>query len=114
VITPKIIYWSLAGIIIISLLFYLGFQVHAFARSPILFIDLPQNLTTEQQTIMIKGQTCRDAKLLLNNQEIIVNERGDFQEKIYLQEGLNILNFQAINSRNKTTYVTRSIYKLVN
>ncbi|MFH1392208.1 MAG: hypothetical protein ABIG90_00800 [bacterium] len=110
-ITPKIIYYFLSGLIVTAVILYLGFQISAFAGSPILFIDLPLDLTIEQETIMIKGQTSRDAKVLINNQEIAVDEQGNFQEEIYLQPGSNILNFQAINSRDKITYAQRRIFR---
>lgn len=113
-ITPKIIYWSFGCLIIFGVLVYLGFQINAFARAPILFIDLPDDLTVEQNTIMITGQTTRDARLFINNQEVIVSDNGYFQEEIYLQTGINILNFKSINRKNKTTYAQRKIFKSQN
>lgn len=110
-ITPKKIYWFLGCLIIVSVFTYLGFQIKAFAGVPILLIDLPQDLTVDQETIIINGQTSRDSKVLINDQEIVVGEQGSFEEKIYLQIGENILNFQAINNREKTTYAQRRIFR---
>ncbi len=110
-ITPKKIYWPAGCLIVIIILLYLGFQINAFAGSPVLFIDLPQELIVEQETIIIKGQTSRDSKVLINNQELAVSDQGNFEEEVYLQMGLNILNLQAINSRGKATYVQRRILR---
>lgn len=110
-ITPKKIYWPAGCLIIIIILLYLGFQINAFAGSPVLFIDLPQDLTVEQETIIIKGQTSRDSKILINNQELAVDDQGNFQEEVYLQMGLNILNLQAVNSRGKATYVQKRVLR---
>jgi len=110
-ITPKKIYWPAGCSVIVIVLFYLGFQINAFARSPILFVDLPQDLTVEQAIITIKGQTSKDAKVLINNQELAVDDQGNFQEEVYLQPGLNILNLQAVNSRDKATYVQKRILR---
>lgn len=111
-ITPKKIYWSCGTAVIFGVLLYLGLAIHAFASSPILFIDLPEDLIVFQEKIMIKGQTSRDANLLINNQEVVVNENGYFIEEIYLQPGDNILNFKAINRKKKITYAQRRIQRI--
>lgn len=109
--TPKKIYWLFGGAMIVFIVTYLGFQISAFAGSPTLFIDLPPNLILEEATIIIKGQTSRDAKVWINNQELVVDEQGNFKEKIYLLPGENILNFQALNSRGKITFAQRRIFR---
>lgn len=110
-ITPRTIYWSFGSLIIILVLLYLGVQVSAFALGPSLSVDLPESLITTEESIVIKGETSKNSRVLINNQEILVQESGNFQEVIYLQTGENILDFKSINHKNKTTHLERRILR---
>jgi hypothetical protein len=111
-ITPKQIHWFLGGLVMVGFLTYLGFEVLAFARSPLLILEVPrEDLTVEEASLTIKGTTSRDSRLFINREEVSVNDKGYFEEKINLQPGLNILNFEAVNRAGKRTYVQRKVIR---
>ncbi len=47
------------------------------------------------------GFTDEDAKLTINDQPVLVNDKGAFKEDILLQSGMNTISIKAINRFNK-------------
>ena len=109
-ITPKILSIFAVILAIFGFLFYLGWQIYQFASPPDLEIfEPPSDLTIFQNNITIKGRITRDAKLMLNNIEILTNDKQEFEKQINLQPGINILEFKAENRLGKTKKIIRKI-----
>ncbi|NTV40848.1 MAG: helix-turn-helix domain-containing protein [Candidatus Moranbacteria bacterium] len=104
VITPKMI--VVTGILIAAFgsFLYLYFQVNNFISTPRLVIIKPSDGSTiNQGTTHVVGMAEKDALVTINDQPVMVNERGDFSEDVGLKDGLNIINVKARNKFNKET-----------
>lgn len=107
VITPKIIVAAIVIFFIGLGFFYLYRELNMFISSPRLVIQEPQNnFVTEENIIAIEGITEKDAKLFINNQQIIVDENGKFSENLVVQPGLNKITIKAVNRFDKSSEKT--------
>jgi cytoskeletal protein RodZ len=104
VITPKFMVAILIVFFIGLGFFYLYRELSTFISSPRLIIMEPiDNFVTEEKTVKVEGETEKDSKLYLNNQQIIVDENGKFSENLILQPGLNTINIRSVNRFDKSS-----------
>jgi cytoskeleton protein RodZ len=109
-ITPKMITVILIFVIGIGGFSYLYREIGRFAALPRLVVTNPTgDSSVEGNSIQIAGYTDQDAKLAINDQPVIVNDNGQFQENILLQDGLNKIVISSVNRFGKTAMRTLNI-----
>jgi transcriptional regulator with XRE-family HTH domain len=101
-------------LLVITLIFicfgYLGWETKKIISPPMLLVESPQNnLITNKQVVEVRGRTAREAKLLINEQEVFVGSDGVFSDKIFLQEGLNIIKISAQKRYSKVNEIFRKV-----
>lgn len=106
---PFIIKYSL---IFITLLFlgYLLMQYWQFAQAPILIVSKPQ----DQKEVLgnqveVTGRTDPNAKVDVNGQEVLVDEKGIFSAAVNLNPGVNVLYITSRNSQKRETQIKRTV-----
>ncbi|HNP75360.1 MAG TPA: helix-turn-helix domain-containing protein [bacterium] len=93
---PKFIRNLMVVVAATSILFFLGFKVKDIFVAPNLEIVEPVNgLITEARQVEIIGQAEPEVELVINNQNIFVNEAGEFTTQVDLQKGLNLIKITA-------------------
>jgi hypothetical protein len=101
-VTPKMVTVILALVIAIGGSYYLYKEIGRFAALPRLVVTNPIGDTSVAgNSISISGYTDQDAKLSINDQPVMVNDNGEFQENILLQEGVNKINISSVNRFGK-------------
>lgn len=113
-ITPKIITYFLIILAIIFALFYFWRQINFLTETPTLALQEPQQELVETPIITIKGLTNTKNKLTINDEEVYVNEIGEFQKEVMLQSGLNIFLITAINGLGKEKTITKNLWLKTN
>lgn len=110
ILSPKtLVIGSLAILGILSAA-YLYFQVNSLRRPPPLEIFSPhEDFTSSSVVLEVKGKTEPGSIVYLNNQTIVVDAKGEFQENLSLAPGVNLLTIKAINKFGKSSEVSRSI-----
>lgn len=107
---PKIIKNILLGFAILLFLVYLGYEVKNILSPPNLIIDYPQNnIEISKNYLEIEGYTDKEAKIKINDQEILRNSDGGFKEKINLKKGVNIIKISAKNNHGKEKVEYREV-----
>jgi len=102
VVTPKIITAGIVTLIILGGFFYLYKEIGRFAAEPRLSIVEPsEDASIDVNSVIVSGITDQDAKLFINDQPVLVNEKGEFRENILLQNGVNNINISATNRFGK-------------
>jgi transcriptional regulator with XRE-family HTH domain len=107
VISPRTFIWPAIGVLIISVVGYIVFQVSGFAAAPKLEIISPEKdmvITRTEQ--VFEGQTDIGSELSINGQKVVVSEDGRFSEVVKLQRGLNTVELTAKNKNKKETKKT--------
>lgn len=104
VITPKLIIASVLVLSVISIFFYLYKEVDSFVSKPRLVIIKPvDGSSTDGKITHLTGIAEKDALVTVNEQPVLVNEKGEFSQDIGLQEGLNVITVRAKNRFDKET-----------
>jgi hypothetical protein len=75
---------------------YIGIQIYKFQSPPTLTISSPSDgTTTTTSDITVNGTTQPGAVVEVNGTLITVDDKGDFQKDIQLNEGINIITVEA-------------------
>lgn len=94
--------YTLAAIIVISFLSYIGYQYNETLSNPELEIFKPQtNEVVEEDLVDIFGKTESDSVLRINNEKITLSTDGNFSTSLKLSEGINTFKFTATNPYGK-------------
>ena len=109
-ITPKTLTLTFVFFLSIVAVGYLVWQVRSVSAAPPLEIITPfEDTSIFSRSILLRGKTEAGARVYINEQEILVEESGDFQQVLNLAEGTNQLLIKAQNKFEKSTEVKRVI-----
>ncbi len=112
VITPKLkeesekkykyIALTVAFVIAGSAYIYLYAQVNNFVSVPRLLILSPQDKSDiEANSVHVTGIVEKDALITVNDKPVLVNDKGEFDENISLNNGNNEIKVKAVSKFNK-------------
>ena len=94
----------LIAIFLITLFGYGIFEIWNYATGPKIIISLPTNgSAVSESLISIEGQGKNTKEITLNDRAIVVDEKGNFTEKILLSYGYNVLELKAEDRFGKMT-----------
>lgn len=97
-------------IFVIAFAFYFIYQIRGILEPPHLIIFSPdEGYVTEQNNILVRGETDKETKLTVNGQDIMVNEEGKFEVNLDLSKGVNTITISATKKHGKTTSNTRHV-----
>lgn len=109
-VTPRLL---IAGAFLVAMglvVVYLGWQFSALAAAPRLQVDAPPgDLSVEGSTLAVAGHVAGGADVFINDSPVLTDANGGFNNKLALQDGLNVIKVVATNKLNKSTTVTRNI-----
>jgi len=107
---PKILKNTLIFLTICVCFIYLGYRVNKIISPPILIISNPSaNLTTNNTSLQVTGQTESEANLIINGQTVLTNKNGDFSQNISLKNGINIITITASKKNSRGNTVIRQV-----
>ena len=111
-ITPtSVLVFSVLSLVLIFFA-YLFYQYRSYSGNPSLVVDRPkQDESVSTGSIEVTGRTDRDSSVFLNGQKVEVGPDGAFALTVDLADGLNSLNFLAINKLGKETKFARNVVK---
>lgn len=107
--TPRLLTVLSVSTILAVFVSVLVIQYQNYAMSPPLEVLSPkENSVVSSEEIEISGKTDPDAALTING-ESVQTANGQFQVKVPLSPGLNIITLRAINKFQKETVLTRHL-----
>ena len=110
IITPRFFTAVLGLFILLVVGGYLFYQLHFLISPPRLSIFEPaEDLTTDQASLIIKGQAERGAQLTINGQVTYIDKDGNFEQPVNLIQGINSIKIEAANRFGKSRSVVRQI-----
>ncbi|HBI34324.1 MAG TPA: hypothetical protein DEA43_01770 [Candidatus Moranbacteria bacterium] len=102
VITPKMIIVSAILLVVVSSFIYLYMEVNNFVSKPRLNVIKPADGSTViGSSTHVTGVAEKGALIFINEQPVLVNEKGEFSEDVGLKPGLNVINVKARSKFNK-------------
>ena len=108
--SPKLTFTIGVSAILLILLGYLSFQYIHFVSRPSLIINSPkENQVVIGNSVTVFGSTDSDAKIVINNQPIMVSPDGKFSERLDVVKDTKEIIITASSRSGKTTTVSRRI-----
>ncbi|HKB88209.1 MAG TPA: helix-turn-helix domain-containing protein [Patescibacteria group bacterium] len=108
--SPKLTFVLGVSLVLISLFGYLGFQYVRFTSPPSLTVESPkENQTVSGSSVVVFGTTDSDAKIVINNQPITVNDDGKFSYTIEVTKETKEVTIVASSRSGKVTIISRKI-----
>jgi hypothetical protein len=105
-------YKTFFAILSIFILIYGMFKIFPLLRGPQIFVEGLKNGENHGPIAFISGKTVGAKELKLNNNEIILDEEGNFSDTLLLSAGYNIISLSAKDGfgreRTKTYNITAS------
>ncbi len=107
---PAIIRSTLLAGVLFATIGYLGIQVKQSIEPPSLIIYTPTDgFIAYAPEIIVHGTTEKEAQVFINNEPIILHDDGQFEEQMYLSDGVNTISISAKKKHGKTTVETRHV-----
>lgn len=110
VITPKMIIVSVVLLMVVVSFTYLYMEVNNFISAPRLVIMKPvDGAVTQGNSTHVAGVAEKDALVFINDQPVLVNEKGEFSEDVGLKPGLNVISVKARSKFDKEAVQSVSV-----
>jgi len=109
-VTPKIIKAALMLLAAAGLGAYFIFAAQQMMSPPQVVVSSPEDgLVTHDKTLVVEGHTEREVGLLINGKPVNIDSEGNFNDRLDLHDGLNVIEVVATKKHGKETKVTRRI-----
>ncbi len=108
--SPKLTFGIGVTLIVIIILGYLGVQYFKFTSAPEIRVETPkegENITGKY--VVVSGTTDTDAKIIVNNQPVLVSADGKFLVGIEISPETREIEIKAIGRSGKETIIKRNI-----
>jgi len=108
--SPRMTFAAGIGITLLIVFGYLVFQYVRFVSAPRLSLDSPkENQAVDGRSVLVFGSTELDAKIVVNNQPVLVDPNGKFTVSINVSPETKEITVKAISRSGKETSVSRKI-----
>jgi hypothetical protein len=111
--TKKYVNLAIILLVLSILLGYTGYEIQKVFYGPTIKVDSPQNGALVSNSLLeIKGMAQNINNISLNDKKIFIDEKGNFNEKILLSYGYNVLKLEANDKFGRQTEkILEVIYK---
>lgn len=110
IVTSKTVWTACIVLALSGVVLYLVREYHTFVSAPRLVLLEPKDQGVVSETdIVVRGETDRGARVLINGQPVFIDAEGRFLEKLLLQPGLNTLVVSAVNRFGKERVETLTV-----
>ncbi|WKZ31100.1 MAG: FecR domain-containing protein [Candidatus Dojkabacteria bacterium] len=85
----------------------------AYLESPQIAMKTPYNSTVEGGTAVIEGQTSPKSTVVINGEESKVQQNGEFEKKVQVENGSNVIEIVATDSEGNSAIETVEVVSVV-
>lgn len=103
-ITPSFFVSFFFILLFFACVWYIYSGLSEFVSEPQIFLSSPENgVIIRESAVLLEGKTDSNAELFVNERKILVDESGNFSERIEIRQGLNTLILRSKNIFEKET-----------
>lgn len=107
---PKLIKSAAVFFVALMCLVYLGVKVQGIISPPELQLEKPgDNVVIAESYVEVAGKTEKEVTVMVNGEQILIDEEGNFNEVIDLQKGVNIIEISAQKKHSRQAKLYRQI-----
>jgi hypothetical protein len=89
-------------------------QQAATPKGPKLIINLPDNMTTNYESLQVSGTTTSGTTVYMNGAVVRIKGDGSFSGKLNLKPGANTVEVVAVDKNQNSTTIKRSVHYTIN
>ncbi|MDY0097551.1 MAG: DUF4115 domain-containing protein [Candidatus Dojkabacteria bacterium] len=109
-ISPKILAITTLVIFLLLIVGYVGYQIYKFQTPPSLtIVDPIDGYITNEKSTILKGLTQESVLIDVNDKQVDVNSKGEFETEIFLIEGVNTITVRALKSSNSNLETNKTL-----
>lgn len=98
-------------LIVLCFFAYLWVEYRQFVGAPEMVIASPsEGQTVENPAVIVEGKTDPDAKVKINDQEVGVDQEGNFKEEVKLSSSSNEVIIKSTSKFGQTTEEKRTVF----
>lgn len=102
ILSPKALKVSGISLLIILVLLYFAWELNNIISPPkVLIFEPSNNFKTTESSVLIKGKTKAEVQMTINNEKVLLDEDGNFEQTVNLVVGLNNLQISAKKKHSK-------------
>jgi len=102
-----------AAIVVLAIVCFIVWRSLPYARGPVIEVFQPlSGSTVSDKTVDVVGRADRVSSLTINGDQISMDEKGNFQEKIAVFQGVNMITLGATDQFGRATKTTVEILGL--
>lgn len=90
---------------------YIAWQLQSFWRLPALTLQSPPTDVVNDQQVAIEGTSETGARVKVNGETVLLNDRGEFALSVPLRYGINIIRVEAENAAGRLRVIERHILR---
>ena len=110
IITSRHIILAATSVLVAGIVGFLTLRLVRFTGAPGIVLRQPAEQAVLHEPIArIAGSVDGESQVTVNNREMKIDERGNFDEEIALRPGVNTFEFHIVNRLKKETIVTRHV-----
>lgn len=107
---PKLIFFVLSSLILLTFGLYLYFQYRQFTKAPFLQVtNVSENLEINEGKFTVVGITDKNANVLVNNQPALIDENGNFAAEILINSQTDKIEIVSQKRNKKETKIVKQI-----
>lgn len=109
--TPARIIFSLVLTLLAVFFLYLWFELRFLSGPPFLEVIEPSDqLQAQSEVVRVVGKTSPEAKVDINNQQVTVDEAGNFEQELTLTESVTTISVTSTSKSGQTSEETRTVF----
>ena len=90
---------------------YLWFEFRFLSGPPFLEVIEPINqLQSQSEVLKVIGKTSPEAKVDINNQQVTVDEAGNFRQELTLTESVTVINITSTSKSGQRSKESRTVF----
>jgi len=102
IVVPRLIKAGMAVLIVSLLLIYLIYGINKIFSPPFIAIISPlDKQTVSDSGLVVRGRAEKDAKIFINDEQVILDKDNGFSKEVNLQKGLNSIKISGVKRYGK-------------
>ena len=94
-------------VLILGILAYIVFQARFLLQGPIIVLDEPLPIATNERALTLTGNAANISRIWLNDRQIFTDPDGRFRELVVLENGYTVTTLRAEDRYGREVRVSR-------
>lgn len=109
-ITPRMLISLFLGLLFVGAFLYVWLGLSHFISKPQLVMVSPENgQVVSDRYVIVEGKTDASSEVFINENEVLLDEFGVFEERVEIQRGVNVIAIRSVNPFERSSEKTLTV-----